>query len=455
MTTIPLSMTHRRFAGASASAPGHSDGLAALMDLLIAPTPAAKAAAAPIAQDPAPSAPETAPVAMSDAVPQRPLDADVPRGLYAMSLPGIDPSQRRQVAMVVAERLLPPAGTAVLFLFEEGWTDIHYLGEPACGRLGPHSFLQADGGWTLSDLLKRCDQVAVVSLHGDGSAARRLAATVGRTVLVSGVDAECAVETYRQLKSWRDLGMDGRAALFAVGDRVDEADRFQGRLSEATRRFLGCELKCQGFLARDEATASRVAPSPLVAKAPAREVWLRLEGAQVTPEPLPVAQSPPHVVAAPPAIEVGATPPSQAVEPPTTDAPPRIFSPWQPENAAALIAAVEAQVPAILSGNFKNVFRVEVEEPDAPPLAAVRADGGLVAIVVRGPGESADPSAAARWLKVHRRLLARAFPCSGMDEGAELSVVVLAPLEAPPATDGVRRFLPVRLGGHRGIVLLP
>jgi hypothetical protein len=32
--------------------------------------------------------------------------------------------------------------------------------------------------------------------------------------------------------------------------------------------------------------------------------------------------------------------------------------------------------------------------------------------------------------------------------------MVLAPLEPPPA-DGIRRFLPVRMGGHRGVVLLP
>ena len=132
-----------------------------------------------------------------------------------------------------------------------------------------------------------------------------------------------------------------------------------------------------------------------------------------------------------------------------------MFSPWTPESREALLAAIEMQGTALAAGSLQQVFRIEVDEPGAPPLAAVRNDGALVAILVAGPGEPADASAASRWLAVHRRVLARAYPCSGIRADAEPSAIVLAPVEASPMADGVRRFVAVRTGGHRGIVLVP
>jgi hypothetical protein len=58
-------------------------------------------------------------------------------------------------------------------------------------------------------------------------------------------------------------------------------------------------------------------------------------------------------------------------------------------------------------------------------------------------------------MAAHRSLLARAYPCSGLRADAAPTAVVLAPLETPPGADGIRRFLTVRIGGHRGIVLMP
>jgi len=139
-----------------------------------------------------------------------------------------------------------------------------------------------------------------------------------------------------------------------------------------------------------------------------------------------------------------------------------VFSAWQPEGREELVAAIEAQPPAMIEKSLRQIIRVDVDEPDAPPLAAVRDDGALVAILLAPAGQpgrpanpqAADPQAAARWLTVHRRLLALAYPHAGIREDVEPSAIVLAPLETPPA-DGVRRFLPIQLNGHRGIVLLP
>jgi hypothetical protein len=131
-----------------------------------------------------------------------------------------------------------------------------------------------------------------------------------------------------------------------------------------------------------------------------------------------------------------------------------VFSPWQPEDRDILLAAIEAQGSALLAGGkLRQVFRVAVDEPGAPALAAVRSDGGLVAVLI-ADGRPVDTRAAARWLTIHQQLLVRAYPCAGIREGAEPSAVVFAPLEGC-AADGIRRFLPVKLGGHRGIVLLP
>jgi hypothetical protein len=118
------------------------------------------------------------------------------------------------------------------------------------------------------------------------------------------------------------------------------------------------------------------------------------------------------------------------------------------------VAAIEAQPPAALGKSLRQVLRVDVDEPGAPPLAAVRDDGTLVAILLAREGEPVDTRAGARWLTAHRRLLVRAYPSAGIREDAEPTAIVLARMEPPPA-DGTRRFLPIQLGGRRGIVLLP
>ena len=120
-----------------------------------------------------------------------------------------------------------------------------------------------------------------------------------------------------------------------------------------------------------------------------------------------------------------------------------------------MVAAVREQGASLFGGSLRLAFEVDVDEPGAPPLAAVRDNGALVAILLPEPGETADTAAAERWLRVHASLLARAYPSSGIAAGSEASAVVLAPLETAPASDGVQRFVPVKLGGHRGVVLLP
>jgi hypothetical protein len=151
------------------------------------------------------------------------------------------------------------------------------------------------------------------------------------------------------------------------------------------------------------------------------------------------------------------------------------ISVWEPTDGEALLSAIEVQVPALLGERCRLVLRVDVDEPDAPPLAAVRDDGTLVAVLVcelpsapspRAPGSPAGLpaacdvprracAAAERWLAAHRSLLARAYPSAGIRAEAPPSAVVLAPLEPAPEADGLRRFLPVKVGGRQGIVLLP
>jgi hypothetical protein len=88
-------------------------------------------------------------------------------------------------------------------------------------------------------------------------------------------------------------------------------------------------------------------------------------------------------------------------------------------------------------------------------LAGVRADGALVAILLQDGDRPVDTGAATAWLNLHRSLFIRAYPRAGIQAGAAPGAIVLAPLSATPRTDGVLRFLPVRFGGHRGIVLVP
>ena len=125
---------------------------------------------------------------------------------------------------------------------------------------------------------------------------------------------------------------------------------------------------------------------------------------------------------------------------------------WNPTDAASLLAAMEPQVPALLGDRFRGVLRPDVDEPGAPALVAVRDDGALVAILVQDAGGSADTDAAKWWLAAHRSLLARAYP--GISPEAEPSAIALVPVGPIPG-DGARRFVPVKVGGRCGVVLLP
>ena len=447
----------RRFAGCRPGAAARAEDMAALADAFLSGSGAFPGCSEK-GRDPSPQRREEA----SDPVSLAPADA--PRGVYVLVPAGIDPAERRRTALAVAGRLAPRDGAAAMFLFENGVADTHLLGELACGRVGPQDcFGRSDAERAVADLVSRCDQVAVIPLDSPAAAARRLGPLAGRTVFIAAPDDESIVETYRELKSWRVSGLDSEAALFWVGsDGADEAGRLHRRLSAAARRFLGCDLAIQGFMGGSEAAGNsgRAEPRCIFSRTPAAEIWPRLIAAG-RGEPLAPAEvaAPPREAAlqeaAPmlPMTRVGqgvsATPVAQETAEPCA-----VFSPWQPEDREILLEAIEAQGPALLAGGgVRQVFRVGVDEPDAPALAAVRSDGALVAVLIAG-GRPVDTRAAARWLTTHQQLLARAYPCAGIREGAEPSAVVFAPLEGC-AADGIRRFLPVKLGGHRGIVLLP
>jgi hypothetical protein len=292
---------------------------------------------------------------------------------------------------------------------------------------------------------------------------------------VTGADAEGLVETYRGLKAWRVAAGDGasEAAVFVVGGRgPEEAGRFHRRLRAASQRFLGRDVAAQGYLAH-VAAPSGGSPEPLcvLAQAPAERVWSWLTAATA---PCAAADPASGLAAAPcPTAGLARPCPSDTLQttartgraaplPATSDPAPAVaggpcpvFSIWQPEGRECLVAAIEVQAPALMAGSLREVFRVEVDEAGAPPLAGVRADGALVAILLQDGDRPVDTGAAAAWLNLHRSLFIRAYPRAGIQAGAAPAAIVLAPLSATPRTDGVLRFLPVRFGGHRGIVLVP
>jgi hypothetical protein len=491
----PLSAPKRRFAGLHPAAGPRQDGMAAVADALLSDAAAGAPGAAPLLPSTGPyeqavSEPPAPPPQPSLSVPAAdglPPEADPPLGLYLLVPAGIETADRRRAALAVAASLMPRGRTAAVFLFDGANADVHILGEPACGRAGPQSCLDpADIGRAIAELVSRCDQVVVVPLDLACGVPGRLAAQARQTVFVAAADAESLVETYRELKAWRTRRLAAPASLFVVGtDGPDEAGRLAGRLWRASRRFLACDLANQGFLSEGAACLRPGYPEPLriLTRAPSDKVWpyvgnpacaaaagpgtapaAGLAGAAAGARPAladvraadaPLAPGLGRGAAAGPAAGTGGrTGPAGDAEAAPGE-PCSIFAPWQPESRDALVAAVEAQAPALLGPDLRQVLRIDVDEPGAPTLAAVRQDGTLVAILLAGPGETVDTQAAARWLSVHRALLARAYPGAGIGEGREPAAVVLAPLAPPAAPDAVRRFLAVKLGGHRGIVLLP
>ena len=444
MEPVGLAARRRRVAGRE---PGGARGedFAALADALLSspPEPAVSLPRAPAA------------VAGTGAV----VEADAPRGLYLLVPAGIEPSARRAAVLAAAGRLAPQGRPAAVFIFENGTVDAHVFGELAWGRLGP----QTDVDRAIGTLVGQCDPVGIVLLDPLNGELRRLGPASRRTVFMATPDAESVLETYRTLKAWRAGAGASDAALLVLGRADDEqAARFHGRLRQAARGFLGCDLAIQGFLTSDpESGRDGRGAFQVLSKVPADQVWPRLLDAAGCGAPQPGELGPSAGEAGPPALPVGAPALAAAGHALAPAAAPALtgvcpaFSLWNPADRGELAAAIEAQVPSLLDGAIRLVFRVDVDESDAPPLAAVRDDGGLVAILLPAPGETPDTRAAEGWLAVHRRLLARAYPSAGIAAEATTSAIVLAPLGALPAADGVCRFVPVRLGGHRGVVLVP
>ena len=154
----------------------------------------------------------------------------------------------------------------------------------------------------------------------------------------------------------------------------------------------------------------------------------------------------PNAVAAP----TRAPDPTPAVRP--------AFMLWRPDSRDELLDVFEAQLPALLGDAYPHVFRVDVAEAGAPPLVAVRRDGALVAVLFGEADEAVPAEPAREWLRVHWPLLVRAWPHANLPDEPQVETMVLAAGNGRPrgrlVGDGVRRFVPVRLGGHKGIVLL-
>jgi hypothetical protein len=426
---------------------GRPEDMAAVADVLLSAPPAQEAPAA--APREAPGEPLLAPTALP---PAAPLSAP---GLCVLIPTGLDGPDRRRTAIAVAQRLAPHGSATALFLFEHGQADAHILGEVGCGRLGPQSYLSAEGpARATTDLVIQCDHVVVIALDGACGALGRLGRVAARTVFVATSDAESLLETYRGLKSCRASAAELETSIFIVGaNGPEEAGRLHRRLSRAARQCLGMEVAIEGFLPNLDAVSPRPDhPEPLrvLAQAPAEEIWLPLIAAGKDRWIAPAAPLPaPAATEAPPAPAMAARPmaPADEICP--------AFMVWTPEDRATLLAAIERQGAAPLDASLRALFRTEVDEPGAPPLTAVGSDGALVAVLVARPGEPVDTRAACRWLTLHRHLIACAYPCAGIAEEAEPSAIVLAPLSAPAVADGLRRFLPVRMGGRQGIVMLP
>jgi hypothetical protein len=419
----------RRFTGSRAADPGAPGrrGFDALCDVLLSPDDERIAEHAP---------PPAAPPGTI-------------RGLYVLAMAGVEPAARRQTALAVAHELAPHSAPAAVFLFENGRADAHLLGEPACGRLGPQSYLpSADMGENAAGIAGRCDQVGLALLDSVTAVPADLAPAVRCAVFVATPGAESLVEAYREFKLWRaraSAGPSGAAgsgsAVFVVeASSADDASRLHERFARAARRFLDCDVAIQGFLAGAGGAALPTEPLHLFAGAPSGRVWSGLLAATERGNLRPSEEAPAAAREEP--------------LPEPTVSPSAAISVWDPTDGEALLSAIEVQVPALLGERCRLVLRVEVDEPDAPPLAAVRDDGALVAILIADGRRPADARSAEHWLAVHRALLARAYPSAGISWEAAPSVIVLAPAETTAGED-VRRFVPVRVGGRQGIVLLP
>jgi len=391
--------------------------------------------------------------------------ADPPRGLYVLVPAGVAPAARREAALAAAGRLAARRRPAGVLLFEAGRVDAHVVGETASGRLGPQNYL---GGTDLDQAVRRlaghCDPIALVPLDSPDAILGRPGPAGDGPVFLVEADAEGLVEAYRALKTWRRSGAAGRSAILFAGGRQADAAPLHARLRHAARAFLGCDLARQRVVSGGAAAHGTGAASGvrIFAGAPAEAVWAPLlavaagrTAAAAGPSPEPSAPAGPWQAAVADGVQPDAGPPAPGREAGPRPASRPAFALWQPESRDALLDAAEAQLPALLGGRFRQVFRVDVDEPGAPPLVAVRDDGTLVAILFGEPDEFVRTGSALAWLRVHWSLLARMQPDAGLVDGPRVGTIVLAAARPGRAADGVRRFVPVRLGGHKGIVLLP
>ena len=452
MEATDLTVRRRRFAGRRGAAGMEETEFAALANVLLSPRPA----------EPVPGSHEAEAVAAGPPAAGPPAAGPlVGRGLYLMIPAGIDPDGRREAALTAARRLAPHRGPAAVFVFENGRVDAHLLGELACGRLGPENYLgAADTDRAVGDLVGLAEQIAVIVLDPATNDLRRLEGAACRTIFLAAPNAEGIVETYRTLKAWRLSGTPSEAAVLFVDSNGDRgADDLQQRLRRAAQRFLGRDVAVQrvASVGGDGSVTELPETVRILTQTPADQVWPRLlaaAGCDVPADAVAVEGTLPPPAAAPKAAA------PEAVEGPHAG-PARAaavcpaFGLWEPTDRRELLSVVREQIPSFFGDSLAFAFEVDVDEPGAPPLAAVRDDGALVAVLVAQPGEAVDTQAAERWLRVHASLLARAYPSSRVRSEAKPSAVVLAPVEATAAGDGVRRFVPVTMGGHKGVVFLP
>ncbi len=418
MHTVTTAPPTRRFAGrrrapAEATETGGVESLAGVLLSDPSPAPCSEHASPPV-----------------------PGGAGPLRGLYFLDARGIDPAVRRRTALAAAVGLAPKGRPAALLVMDGDRADVHLAGEMAWGRVGPHPWVGADPGRAVDGLLGQCDQVAVILLAPPEGGLRAADRTPRRVVFLATDEAESLVETYRGMKGWCAAAEALEPGLVVVGDAGEEqAARVHARLGRVARAFLGRELALCGTV--PPPPEARAEPMALFERASSADVWPRLLGADRTasaPEPsAPAAPTPP-------------------TDPPP--APTSIFHLWRPPDEPSLVAAIEARVPALVGPRLRATIRIEVDEPGAPPLVAVCEDGALVAILVHRDGTPPETGPAEQWLKVHARLLRRAYPTAGIAPEVPPRAVVLAGVDVRTVRDGVRRFVPVRTGGRTGIVLL-
>lgn len=447
MDQASASSRKRRFAGRTVASRSPGRGFDVLAEVLLSSPPT-------VATEPEP------PPAPSCPTPVRPAS-------FVLDAIGLEPSIRRPSALAAAAHLTAGETCAAVFVFHDSRVDAHVFGERACGRLGPQHGA-SDVGGTVAELVGECEQIGVVLLDGPVGPAGGIAGTAGHVVLVSTPDPESLVETYREAKRWHAAGVRSLAALFvgeaSAGER-DEVDALYDRLHRAARMFLGEDLALLGRVGGGKTRKAPQAWYRIFSEASAAEVWPHLvprsgEGASPAETTGEVGEADPVPAGPPPRTAPAELPPGGPAETPgpSATAPvraPAVLSLWRPEAAEDIRGAVEVQLHTLIGERFRTAFRVDVAEPGAPPLVAVREDGGMVAVLIAENGQPVDTAAAVRWLEVHRPLLAKAYGSVPPSAEVAPSAVVLAPLEVPQRCDGIRRFLPVRCGGRKGVVLLP